>query len=632
MWSDHRINLSWRAAVAVISFALPFQILAFAGGVFAQTSVGPAAPGAPAASAQPPSAQALKNWRDGMTHAPPPEKGCFTLSYPNTKWQQVPCQAGPAHPFLPARGPRPSTVGNGNDVAAGTTGQISLAIGSFDSVSGVTSVTGEFGSNDYSLQLNTDRFITPICSGAGTPANCRGWQQFVYSNNGCTNSSGQVPCVFIQYWLLGWGSTTCPSSGGWTFFQNGSDDECVTNSNVVVPPQQPLSNLGNLAVIAEANSGGMDAVIFSTGTALYVVQNNDNVLDLAGNWSALEYNIVGDGNGTVSTFNNGAAVVVRASIDNGGSTLPSCVSNTFTGYTGETNNLNFASPPAAQQGTLPALAFAQSSAGGVGSPCGSAISLQQSSSLLLAAVLPESRSARVGGTVTAFAAIINAGPNPVAGCSIAPLSGLPGSFVYQTTNPSTNAVTGSPDTPVVIPGNNQFQTFVIAFTPSAAFAPTNSVYSFSCSDVPAAPIVTGLDTLLLSASTTPTPDVIALGATLQNDGIVHVTGTPMQGVFAVAADNLGSGDTITVATNTGGVTLPITVSLCQTNPTTGACLQTPSATVSTTINSNATPTFGIFVSASAAVPFNPANNRIFVTFTDSTNAIRGETSVAVETQ
>ena len=38
-----------------------------------------------------------------------------------------------------------------------------------------------------------------------------------------------------------------------------------------------------------------------------------------------------------------------------------------------------------------------------------------------------------------------------------------------------------------------------------------------------APVVTGLNTLLLSASTTPTPDVIALVATIQNDGIVHVT-------------------------------------------------------------------------------------------------------------
>ena len=104
------------------------------------------------------------------------------------------------------------------------------------------------------------------------------------------------------------------------------------------------------------------------------------------------------------------------------------------------------------------------------------------------------------------------------------------------------------------------------------------------------------------------------------------------GVFAVATDNLGSGDTITVATNTGTATLPITVTLCQTDPSSGQCLQTASASVATTINSNATPTFGIFVSASGTVPFDPANNRIFVTFTDSTGAIRGETSVAVETQ
>jgi hypothetical protein len=102
-------------------------------------------------------------------------------------------------------------------------------------------------------------------------------------------------------------------------------------------------------------------------------------------------------------------------------------------------------------------------------------------------------------------------------------------------------------------------------------------------------------------------------------------------VFAVATINLGSADTITAATNTGEATLPITVAICQTNPQTGVCLQTPGPTAKTTIAANATPTFGIFVSASAAVPFDPANNRIFVQFTDSTGAVRGETSVAVET-
>jgi hypothetical protein len=118
---------------------------------------------------------------------------------------------------------------------------------------------------------------------------------------------------------------------------------------------------------------------------------------------------------------------------------------------------------------------------------------------------------------------------------------------------------------------------------------------------------------------------------MQNDGIVHVTGTPMQGAFAVATIDLGAGGPITAATNTGAATLPITV-ICQTNPQSGQCLQTPAATVPTTINSNATPTFGIFVTASGTVPFDPANSRIFVQFADSGNAVRGETSVAVETQ
>jgi hypothetical protein len=101
--------------------------------------------------------------------------------------------------------------------------------------------------------------------------------------------------------------------------------------------------------------------------------------------------------------------------------------------------------------------------------------------------------------------------------------------------------------------------------------------------------------------------------------------------LSVATINLGSSDSITASTNTNEATLPITVTICQTNPTTGVCLQTPGPTAATMINANATPTFGIFVSASGTVPFDPANNRIFVQFTDSTGAVRGETSVAVET-
>jgi hypothetical protein len=50
------------------------------------------------------------------------------------------------------------------------------------------------------------------------------------------------------------------------------------------------------------------------------------------------------------------------------------------------------------------------------------------------------------------------------------------------------------------------------------------------------------------------------------------------------------------------------------------------------INAGDTPTFGVFVFASAAIPLDPANSRIFVIFTDAGGVVRGRTSVAVETQ
>jgi hypothetical protein len=143
---------------------------------------------------------------------------------------------------------------------------------------------------------------------------------------------------------------------------------------------------------------------------------------------------------------------------------------------------------------------------------------------LVSAALPASRSAQPGGTVTAFATIINTGTTTATGCSIAPLiDNLPASFVYQTTNPATNTLTGTRNTPVNIPANNGSQSFFFALTPSAAFPPGSVTLNFSCSNAPFAPVVLGLNTLLLSASSTPTPDVIALVATPQNDGIVHVT-------------------------------------------------------------------------------------------------------------
>jgi hypothetical protein len=250
---------------------------------------------------------------------------------------------------------------------------------------------------------------------------------------------------------------------------------------------------------------------------------------------------------------------------------------------------------------------------------------------LLASVLPASRSVEVGATATAFATVINTAATTTPGCSLALTNGLPADFHYQATNPATNQVTGSPDTPIDIAAGKA-QSFVFSLTPSDVVSPTNAPLTFSCTNIAPAPTFVGLNTLLFSASATPTPDLVALGATASGDGVLHVPGAAGSGAFATATVNLGSGDMITASANTGTASLPLALAICQTDPTTGQCLAAPTASVTTMINPNATPTFSVFATASGAIAFDPANSRIFVQFADSTNTVRGETSVAVETQ
>jgi hypothetical protein len=137
--------------------------------------------------------------------------------------------------------------------------------------------------------------------------------------------------------------------------------------------------------------------------------------------------------------------------------------------------------------------------------------------------------------------------------------------------------------------------------------------------------------LSLSAWISPVPDIVALAAS-GDPGYVDIPGSTGTGAFAVATVNLGIDATITAAANNGTANLPVTLTLCQTSPSTGACLGAPTATVTTDIQPNATPTFGIFVTGSAAVADMPGVNRVFVTFTDSGGVLRGETSVAVRSQ
>jgi hypothetical protein len=116
-----------------------------------------------------------------------------------------------------------------------------------------------------------------------------------------------------------------------------------------------------------------------------------------------------------------------------------------------------------------------------------------------------------------------------------------------------------------------------------------------------------------------------------NDGIVNISGATPAGALAVATVNVGTGGLITASADTGDATLPVAISVCQTNPSTGICLSAPSGSVTVQIETNSTPTFAIFLTATGTVPFAPARNRVFVRFRDSAGVTRGSTSVAVRT-
>jgi hypothetical protein len=247
---------------------------------------------------------------------------------------------------------------------------------------------------------------------------------------------------------------------------------------------------------------------------------------------------------------------------------------------------------------------------------------------LVAAVLPGSRSAKVGNSVTVFATVINTGSDTALGCTVAPVNTIPATFTARTTN-AANQIVGSP--PVDIPIGTA-QNFLLVLKPSGPITPVDLQLNFDCANSEPAPVTPGVNTLLFSASATGAPDIVALAATSSQDGIVNVPGATGSGAFAVAAVNLGTAGSLVVSADTGAAILPVRTFVCETSPATGACLAPPAPTVTTQINAGATPTFAVFVAGTGAVPFNPATNRVFIRFKESGGATRGTTSVAVRTQ
>jgi hypothetical protein len=251
---------------------------------------------------------------------------------------------------------------------------------------------------------------------------------------------------------------------------------------------------------------------------------------------------------------------------------------------------------------------------------------------LVASVLPLSRSHQAGTFLTAFATIINAGGFPAQLCFIRPPASAPallGPFIFQTTDPVTNAAIGTPNTPANIAGSGAQQTFVFGFTPPVAIPETSVAMNFLCDTTVPAPFTAGVSTLTLVTDSRPVPDTIALITTVSEDGVVRITGSPGIQVFAIGSANVGAEGTIVVSADTGGQALPVTLTVCETNAL-GQCLADPAPSITVPFAAGTTRSFGFFATAHGSIAFSPAVNRVFVTLRDlNDGTIRGSTSAAV---
>jgi hypothetical protein len=290
-------------------------------------------------------------WHDRIAKIHSPRAGCFTAKYPSTTWKPVPC-GEPLKQHFDGR------VGNGNDISSQSGSKlIGTTTGRFDNITGLVSETSPEGnliqSNSYEFQINPNHFnargsnIT-LADGsnpcARPEANCDGWQQFIFTNDG----AGNYGVVFIEYWLNGFHKRygACPSgppTPALSWVQ--SEDDCYANSHgAYIWQSLDVSQLGQVQFTATAVPGLLDEVTLTVGPNSYR-DSVVNVLGLSQGWMASEFNIFGYGEGLpgVASFNPGTSLTVVDTLEgqDGKPLALSCISG---GFTAEGNNLNLACP------------------------------------------------------------------------------------------------------------------------------------------------------------------------------------------------------------------------------------------------------------------------------------------------
>jgi hypothetical protein len=315
-------------------------------------------------------------WQSDITHVRQPGTGCFKAAYPALIWHAVKCGIAPKWPMAPARIPRPAmrarsvsgvpprAVGAQNDyeALAPNGGLITQATGTFKDVSTGITETGQIDgaggqvANAFTLQMNSQDFDgVALCATSTTPANCQGWQQFIYDAYGTTLSS-----IYIQYWLINY-TGSCPIGWDYAAPTTTTAGGCWVNSAPANVDLLTAKQLASVRLTASVTSGGSDTLSYTLGNGTATsIAFPDSKLGLAAHWTTAEWNVFGDAGGGEANFGAGTTLEPQIALtDTSGAAAPIC---SMSGTTAETNNLNLAAAPELGGESSPTASFLETSA------------------------------------------------------------------------------------------------------------------------------------------------------------------------------------------------------------------------------------------------------------------------------
>ncbi|MFA4956991.1 MAG: NosD domain-containing protein [Candidatus Methanoperedens sp.] len=241
-------------------------------------------------------------------------------------------------------------------------------------------------------------------------------------------------------------------------------------------------------------------------------------------------------------------------------------------------------------------------------------------SSLIFAITPNSRNAQVGTPITVFMSVINYGTASATGVSITQASSLPVNIQYGQWNGT--AFIDDLNTPIDMPADSTAN-FVVGIDATSEFTTSAMTFNVSATNAAAAPL-SAVNTLTISASATPSADVIMMSTSVDVSTAVN-TAT----VFALATTNVGGASATGVSLV---LSLPSTITglAYQLNETTpDGSIKGPATGL--TIAVGAQPTFAVFLTPTQPIVYDPGNNRITLQLVDGSGKVIGAQSVAVST-